>query len=213
MRASRTYDRERGQRAGLVPNVSQAPAPQPWLATAKVSTSDLALRNPSPPCNTVQSSITSQEKRPSRRQRPYHGPESFHPQRCRRWYIYVQRDGWALSFIRTCDLERPIDPEADHARRVHGPGAVWPAEIAPLPARAQFLNVIESVFSGMARAIIHNSDYNSIEAAKAAIDRYFEDRNANFLQNPKRAGKKVWGDEREPAAFSDANNCKDPRYR
>jgi hypothetical protein len=26
---------------------------------------------------------------------------------------------------------------------------------------AQFLNVIESVFSGMARAIIHNSDYDS----------------------------------------------------
>src|ERR1039458_5407791 len=36
---------------------------------------------------------------------------------------------------------------------------------APLPACAQFLNVIESVFSGMARAIIHNSDYQSVEAA------------------------------------------------
>ncbi len=32
-------------------------------------------------------------------------------------------------------------------------------ELAPLPASAQFLNVIESVFSGMARAIIHSSDY------------------------------------------------------
>jgi transposase len=31
-------------------------------------------------------------------------------------------------------------------------------ETAPLPARAQFLNVIESIFSGMSRAIIHNSD-------------------------------------------------------
>ena len=86
-------------------------------------------------------------------------------------------------------------------------------ETAPLPASAQFLNVIESVFSGMARAIIHNSDYKSMDAAKASIDRYFEDRNANFLQHPKRAGKKIWGNEREPAAFSDANNCKDPRYR
>ena len=28
-------------------------------------------------------------------------------------------------------------------------------DIQPLPARAQFLNVIESVFSGMARAILH----------------------------------------------------------
>jgi hypothetical protein len=51
-------------------------------------------------------------------------------------------------------------------------------ETAPLPAGAQFLNVIESVFSGMARAIIHNSDYGSMDIAKAAIDRYFGDRNA-----------------------------------
>jgi transposase len=86
-------------------------------------------------------------------------------------------------------------------------------ETAPLPAGAQFLNVIESVFSGMARAIIHNSDYKSMDAAKASIDRYFEDRNASFLRHPKRAGKKIWGNERELAAFSDANNCKDPRYR
>ena len=86
-------------------------------------------------------------------------------------------------------------------------------ETAPLPAGAQFLNVIESVFSGMARAIIHNSDYKSMDAAKAAIDRYFGDRNANFHEHPKRAGKKIWGSERESPEFSDANNCKDPRYR
>jgi transposase len=86
-------------------------------------------------------------------------------------------------------------------------------ETAPLPAGAQFLNVVESVFSGMARAIIHNSDYKSMDVAKAAIDRYFGDRNAYFQQHPKRAGKKIWGSEREPPAFSDANNCKDPHYR
>jgi transposase len=86
-------------------------------------------------------------------------------------------------------------------------------ETAPLPAGAQFLNVIESVFSGMARAIIHNSDYKSMDAAKASIDRYLEDRNASFQRHPKRAGKKIWGNERELAEFSDANNCKDPRYR
>ena len=86
-------------------------------------------------------------------------------------------------------------------------------ETAPLPAGAQFLNVIESVFSGMARAIIHNSDYKSMDVAKAAIGRYFEDRNANFQQHPKRAGRKIWGGEREPSTFSAANNCKDPHYR
>jgi transposase len=86
-------------------------------------------------------------------------------------------------------------------------------ETAPLPSGAQFLNVIESVFSGMARAIIHNSDYKTVDDAKAAISRYFEERNAHFKRFPRRAGKKIWRKEREPAAFSEANNCKDPRYR
>jgi transposase len=86
-------------------------------------------------------------------------------------------------------------------------------EIAPLPSGAQFLNVIESVFSGMAKAIIHNSDYSSVEAAKAAIDRYFAERNANFTRCPRRAGKKIWGKECEPPEFRDGNNCKNPHYR
>ena len=85
-------------------------------------------------------------------------------------------------------------------------------ELVPLPACAQFLNVIESIFSGMARAIIHNSDYASIEEAKGAIDRYFADRNDWFQKNPRRAGNKIWGKERTPPVFSAANNCKDPRY-
>jgi transposase len=86
-------------------------------------------------------------------------------------------------------------------------------ELVPLPASAQFLNVIESVFSGMARAIIHNSDYPSVKAASEAIDRYFEERNRHFRENPRRAGKKIWGKERTEAAFDPANNCKDPAYR
>jgi transposase len=84
---------------------------------------------------------------------------------------------------------------------------------APLPAGAQFLNVIESVFSGMAKGIIHNSDYPSAEAAKDAIDRYFKERNDFFVRCPKRAGRKIWGHERVPSEFSEANNCKDPLYR
>ena len=84
---------------------------------------------------------------------------------------------------------------------------------APLPAGAQFLNVIESVFSGMAKGIIHNSDYLSAEATKDAIDRYFKERNEFFVRYPKRAGHKIWGHERVPSEFSEANNCKDPLYR
>ena len=85
-------------------------------------------------------------------------------------------------------------------------------ELAPLPSCAQFLNVIESIVSGMARAIIHNSDYSSVDACKRAIDRYFLERNEQFRQHPRKAGKKIWGKERVPAEFNPANNCKDPRW-
>ncbi len=86
-------------------------------------------------------------------------------------------------------------------------------ELVPLPKSAQFLNVIESVFSGMARAIIHNSDYKSVEEAVMAIDRYFQERNEHFLKNPKRAGKKIWGNEASASEFAESNNCKDPKWR
>jgi transposase len=86
-------------------------------------------------------------------------------------------------------------------------------ETAPLPSGAQFLNVIESVFSGMARAVIHNSNYPSVDVARTAIDHYFADRNQQFRDNPKRAGNRIWGDERVLPAFSDSNNCKDPHWR
>jgi len=85
-------------------------------------------------------------------------------------------------------------------------------ELAPLPASAQFLNVIESVFSGMARAILHNSNYDSVEACMEAMDRYFAERNAHFLANPRKAGKKIWGEERVTPIFDPSNNCKDPHF-
>ena len=86
-------------------------------------------------------------------------------------------------------------------------------EVAPLPAGAQFLNVIEAVFSGMARAVIHNSSYQSKAEAKNAIDRYFNERNQYFKKNPKKAGRKIWGKEGVSVQFSESHNCKDPRYR
>lgn len=86
-------------------------------------------------------------------------------------------------------------------------------ELAPLPSCAQFLNVIESVFSGMARAILHNSDYESTDTCMAAIDAYFAERNKHFKENPRRAGKKIWGEELVEAAFHVSNNCKDPRWQ
>jgi transposase len=105
------------------------------------------------------------------------------------------------------------DHVAQHNEAIIKGAAAGPAvDLAPLPARAQFLNVIESVFSGMARAIIANSNYGSIEEARAAIDRYIQERNARFRSAPKRAGGAIWGFEREPPRFSESNNCKDPLY-
>jgi hypothetical protein len=74
-------------------------------------------------------------------------------------------------------------------------------DTAPLPAGAQFLNVIEAVFSGMARAILHKSDYSSEGEAKRAIDRYFIERNGHFREHSRRAGNKIWGDGRGTATF------------
>jgi hypothetical protein len=118
--------------------------------------------------------------------------------------IYLSWD--AASWHVSKQLYKSID--------LHNATAAGPiVETAPLPSGAQFLNVIESIFSGMARAIIHNSDYKRMDEAKAAINRYFKERNSHFKQCPQRAGKKIWRKEREPAEFSEGNNCKDPLYQ
>ena len=122
--------------------------------------------------------------------------------------IYFSWDAasWHASKALYSRVEQVNAPEY---RAEHGTPLV---ELAPLPSLAQFLNVIESVFSGMSRAIIQNSDYESVEAARAAIDRHFADRNAFFRANPRRAGKKIWEKETTSSEFSASNNCKD-RHR
>jgi transposase len=86
-------------------------------------------------------------------------------------------------------------------------------ELVPLPSGAQFLNVIESVFSGMARAILHNSNYRDVDECKSSINMYFADRNRDFLERPRRAGNKIWGKEQVEPVFKEENNCKNPRWR
>lgn len=86
-------------------------------------------------------------------------------------------------------------------------------KLAPLPASAQFLNVIESVFSGMSKAVIHNSNYESVDMCKDALNTYIADRNEFYKQNPKRAGNKIWGKEIVLPDFNPSNNCKDPNWR
>ena len=82
-------------------------------------------------------------------------------------------------------------------------------EFVPLPSSAQFLDVIEAVFSGMKRAVVHNSDYRSVEEMKAAISTHFHERNEFFKHNPKRAGKKIW----EIDFFQDRDYLRSGNYR
>src|SRR5262249_9613025 len=100
---------------------------------------------------------------------------------CSRLYLSWDAASWHAS---KRFLARVAEVNAREYRQEHGTPAI---SLAPLPSRAQFLNVIESVFSGMAKAIIDNSDYQSVDEAREAIDRYFAERNAFFRANPKRA--------------------------
>jgi len=86
-------------------------------------------------------------------------------------------------------------------------------KLAPLPSSAQFLNVIESVFSGMAKAVLHNSNYPTVDHCKTAIDTYIADRNKHYRQYPQRAGNKIWGKEEVEPDFKPSNNCKNRRWR
>jgi transposase len=124
---------------------------------------------------------------------------------CRTIYLSWDAASWHVSKKLVSHLEK-INQQAV----LHGFPIV---KTAPLPAGAQFLNVIESVFSGMARAIIHNSDYPNLGAAKDAINRHFKERNEHFCKHPKRAGQKIWGKELVPSEFIEGQNCKDPLYR
>ena len=126
---------------------------------------------------------------------------------CRRLYLSWDAASWHAS---KRFLKHAEEVNSSSYRKTNRTPRV---ELALLPARAQFLNVIESVFSGLARAVIHNSDYGSVDECKAAIDRYFEKRDQHFAKHPKRAGKKMWGEERTSSVFSESQNCKTPGWR
>jgi transposase len=123
--------------------------------------------------------------------------------------IYLSWDhaSWHSSKVLFSEIEKVNEPKF---RRLSDTPLV---KVAPLPARAQFLNVIESVFSGMAAAIIQNSDYESVDEAREAIDRYFWERNEHFLENPRRAGNKIWGKEIVAPVFKEGQNCKNRKWR
>ena len=124
--------------------------------------------------------------------------------------LYASWD--SASWHASKSLYEAVDEFNSDAYRVRRPMTPL-VELMPLPSGAQFLNVIELVFSGMARAIFHNSDYKTVDECKEAIDRYFRERNCAFLEHPMRAGNKIWGKERVQPVFREENNCKDPDWR
>ena len=128
-------------------------------------------------------------------------------QRCSRMYMSWDAASWHISKKLRQKVYRI------NTRSYRDKHSTPKVRLLPLPASAQFLNVIESVFSGMARAIIHNSNYGSVDEAMSAIDRHFKERNEYFQKHPKAAGMKIWGRETSQPQFSEANNCKDRRFR
>jgi transposase len=81
--------------------------------------------------------------------------------------------------------------------------------LVPLPTSSQFLDVLEAVFSGMKRAVVHHSDYRNAVELKTAVSSHFAERNAFFKENPKRAGKRIW----DVDFFQDSNNLRSGVYR
>lgn len=113
--------------------------------------------------------------------------------------LYITWD--AASWHRSNELEEWLDKFNDQTKEI-GTGPI--IDVIPLPSSAQFLDVIEAVFSGMKRAVVHHSDYQSQDEMKSAISLHFVERNDYFKKNPKRAGKKIW----EIDFFLDYNNLK-----
>jgi transposase len=79
---------------------------------------------------------------------------------CRQLYLSWDSASWHSS-------NRLKDWLAKHNAEARGSGGPQ-IKVVPLPSCAPFLNVIEAVFSGMARAVIHNSNYPSaVEASRS----------------------------------------------
>ena len=118
--------------------------------------------------------------------------------------LYVTWD--AVSWHNSSLLVEWLDNfNAETERRADGPII----RLVPLPVSSQFLDVIEAVFSGMKRAVIHHSDYQSVHEMKDAISLHFVERNAYFRENPRRAGKKIW----EIDFFAEQENIRSGNYR
>jgi hypothetical protein len=100
--------------------------------------------------------------------------------------LYITWD--AASWHRSNELVDWLDTFNEETER-SGEGPL--IHLVPLPTSSQFLDVIEAIFSGMKKAVIHHSNYRSEAEMKAMISRHFVKRNEYFLANPRRAKKKI----------------------
>jgi transposase len=117
--------------------------------------------------------------------------------------LYVTWD--AVAWHNSSSLLEDLDRFNEDTRKL----ATGPIiELVPLPTSSQFLNVIEGVLSGMTRAVVHNSDYESPARMKRAISTHFVERNEFFRENPKRVGKKIW----ERDFFGDCESLRSGDY-
>jgi len=72
------------------------------------------------------------------------------------------------SWHRSNELEEWLDMFNVQTNKI-GSGPI--IDLIPLPSSSQFLDVIEAVFSGMKRAVIHHSNYRSQEEMKGMVAR------------------------------------------
>jgi hypothetical protein len=118
--------------------------------------------------------------------------------------LYITWD--AASWHRSGALVEWLDAFNEKTRQSRAGPLIY---LVPLPTSSQFLDVIEAVFGGMKKAVIHHSNYDSETDMKTAISRHFLERNAYFLDNPKRAGQKIW----ELDFFADYDSMRYGNYR
>ncbi len=85
--------------------------------------------------------------------------------------VYSEQECIYFSWYASQKLQKRV--EEINGPKFRKPESTLLVKLALLPTCAQFLNVIESVFSATARAIIHNSDYQSVYDCKCTIGNCF----------------------------------------
>src|SRR5260370_18578933 len=93
--------------------------------------------------------------------------------------LYITWD--AASWHRSGPLVEWLDTFNEGTKRSGEGPAIY---LVPLPTSSQFLDVIEAIFNGIKKAVIHHSKYRSEGEMKGAVSANFFEQNEYFLANP-----------------------------